>query len=420
MAESSSPSTRSGLPKWLKVTTITLLVVANLAVLGIIWVVQTGNSLFSSASTDEEVTGVLDASSGDSLIFLIVGSDSRAGLDDLTNFGDAAGARGDVVMLVRLDQERSSAQMLSIPRDYYVDIPGYGKNKINAAYSYGGPSLMVQTIKENFDLEINHYVEVDFVGFEAIVDEVGGIEITFPYPARDTKSGLNVDAGTQVLNGSQALAYARSRHYQELQGGSWVSVKANDFGRAERQQEVIRSLIARLKTPSSLADAGNIAAAASENMTIDSNLAEISVGALLWDFKGILTGSIEGATLPGDVKTINGASVVVAKEPEAGAMLANFRSGNAFASQPIRVAVLNGNGGSGSAGDMSRKLEALGFQVASIGNADSSSYEETTVIVPDGSSDGSEITGALGFGVVRFGTVDNGVDAVVIVGADAT
>jgi hypothetical protein len=197
-------------------------------------------------------------------------------------------------------------------------------------------------------------------------------------------------------------------------------VKANDFGRAERQQEVIRSLIARLKTPSSLADAGNIAAAASENMTIDSNLAEISVGALLWDFKGILTGSIEGATLPGDVKTINGASVVVAKEPEAGAMLANFRSGNAFASQPIRVAVLNGNGGSGSAGDMSRKLEALGFQVASIGNADSSSYEETTVIVPDGSSDGSEITGALGFGVVRFGTVDNGVDAVVIVGADAT
>lgn len=420
MAESSSPPARSGLPKWLKVTTITLLVVANLAVLGIIWVIQTGNSLFSSANTDEEVTGVLDESSGDALVFLIVGSDSRAGLDDLKNFGNAAGARGDVVMLVRLDQQTSSAQMLSIPRDYYVDIPGYGKNKINAAYSYGGPSLMVQTIKENFDLEINHYVEVDFVGFEAIVDQVGGIEITFPYPARDANSGLSVDAGTQLLDGSQALAYARSRHYQELQGGSWVSVKANDFGRAERQQEVIRALISRLKTPSSLAEAGDIAAAASENMTIDSNLAEISVGSLLWDFKGILTGSVEGATLPGDVKTINGASVVVAKEPEAGAMLANFRSGNALSSQPIRVAVLNGNGTSGAAGDMSRKLEALGFQVASIGNADSSTYEETTVIVPDGSPDGNEITGALGFGVVRFGTVDNGVDAVVIVGADAT
>jgi LCP family protein required for cell wall assembly len=419
MAESPPPTTRSGLPKWLKVTTITLLVVANLAVLALIWVIQTGNNLFSSAATDEKVSDVLDESSGDQLTFLIVGSDSRAGLDDLTNFGVASGARGDVVMLVRLDKTTSSAQMLSIPRDYYVEIPGHGQTKINAAYAYGGPSLMVETIKSNFDVEINHYVEIDFVGFEALVDRVGGIEITFPYPARDSKSGLDVDAGTQLLDGSQALAYARSRHYQELQGGSWVSVKANDFGRSERQQEVIRALLSRLKTPGSIAEAGDIASAMSQNMTIDSNLAETSVGSLIWDFKGILTGSIEGATLPGDVKTINGSSVVVASEPEAGTMLANFRAGKTLAAHPIRVEVLNGNGAAGAAGEMSRKLEDLGFRVDSIGNADSTSYGQTTVIVPDGSTDGDEITSALGFGVVRFGTVDNGIDAVVIVGADA-
>lgn len=419
MAESSSPSARSGLPKWLKVTTISLLVVANLAVLGIIWVIRTGNTFFASAATDEEVAGVLDKSSGEDLVFLIVGSDSRAGLDDLTNFGAAGGARGDVVMLVRLDRANSTAQMLSIPRDYYVEIPGHGQSKINAAYSYGGPSLMVQTIKSNFDVEINHYVEVDFVGFQALVDQLGGIEITFPYPARDSKSGLDVDAGTQLLDGSQALAYARSRHYQELQGGSWVSVKANDFGRSERQQEVIRAVLSGLKTPGSIAEAGDIAAAMSQHMTIDSNLAEISVGSLLWDFKGILTGSIEGATLPGDVKTINGSSVVVASEPEASTMLANFKTGKALAAQPIRVEVLNGNGASGAAGDMSRRLEGLGFLVDSIGNAESATYDQTTVIVPDGSSDGDEIVQALGFGVVRFGAVDNGVDAVVIVGADA-
>lgn len=420
MAKSSSPSARPGLPKWLKVTTITLLVLANLGLLGVIWVIQTGNSLFSGASTDDEVVDVLDPASGESLTFLIVGSDSRAGLDDLTNFGAAGGARGDVVMLVRLDRARSTAQMLSIPRDYYVDIPGHGKSKINAAYSYGGPSLMVETIKSNFDVEINHYVEIDFVGFQALVDEVGGIEIAFPYPARDSKSGLDVEAGAQVLDGSQALSYARSRHYQELQGGSWVSVKANDFGRSERQQEVIRALLSRLKTPGSIAEAGDIASAMAQHMTIDANLANSSVGSLIWDFKGILTGSTEGATLPGDVKNISGSSVVVAKEPEASAMLANFRAGNPFASQPIRVAVLNGNGTSGAAGEMSRTLEGLGFEVESIGNADANSYTETTVIVPDGSTDGVEITSALGFGVVQFGTVDNGVDAVVIVGSDAT
>jgi hypothetical protein len=199
-----------------------------------------------------------------------------------------------------------------------------------------------------------------------------------------------------------------------------VSVKANDFGRSERQQEVIRALLSRLKTPGSIAEAGDIAGAMAQHMTIDSNLAEKSVGSLIWDFKGVLTGSIEGATLPGDVKTINGSSVVVATEPEASTMLANFRAGKALAAQPIRVEVLNGNGATGAAGEMSRKLEDLGFDVDSIGNADSASYGQTTVIVPDGSTDGDEIIDALGFGVVRFGTVDNGVDAVVIVGADAT
>ena len=413
-------SSRRGLPKWLKVTTLVLLVVANLAALGILWAVRTGEGVLATADTDSAVSDVLDAATGDDLTFLIVGSDSRAGLDDLDNFGAFGGQRGDVVMLVRLDQTTSTARMLSIPRDLWVDIPGHSKNRINAAYAFGGPSLMVETVKQNLNVEVNHYVEIDFVGFAALVDELGGIEIAFPYAARDSKSGLDVEAGSQTLDGDMALAYARSRQYQEYQNGSWVSVNASDIGRTERQQEVIRGIFTELKRPSSFTEAGSIASAMAEHMTIDSNLATSSVAGLAWGFKGILGGGIDGATLPTSGATKNGKSVVVIKEPEAGAMLANFRVGAPLASQQLRLQVLNGNGIVGAAGKVSRALESNGFTVESIGDAEAATYSQTVVLVPQGSFNGNRIVAALGFGVVQVGIVDNGYDAVVITGADAS
>ena len=420
MANPSTSPHRSGMPKWLKVVTISALVVANLAVLAFIWVIRTGGNLLETADTNAEVTDVLDVASNGALNFLVVGSDSRAGLDDLTNFGAVGGARGDVVMIVRLDPETSEAEMLSIPRDLYVDIPGNGKNKINAAYAFGGPPLLVETVQENLGIEVNHYVEIDFVGFQALVDELDGIQIAFPYPARDLKSGLDVGSGSQTLDGDQALAYARSRSYQELQNGSWVSVDANDIGRTARQQEVIRAIVSELKSPSSVAEAGSLATALGQHMTIDSRLAATSVASLVWDFKGILTGEIKGATLPTRTQTINGSSVQIAVEPDAGEMLAAFRSGQSIATATIRVEVLNGNGTAGAAGEMSQQLEQLGFEVGAIGNAERSDYLETTIVVPSGTDAGDRIVEALGFGVVTVGDVDNGYDAVVIVGGDAS
>lgn len=421
MPDTPSPQRRSGLPRWLKVVIITTLVLANIAVLGFIWVVQTGNSLFADARTDDEVTGALDPASNGARIFLVVGSDSREGLDDLENFGDFEGARGDVVMLVRVDPDTSETRMLSIPRDLWVTIPGHGENRINAAYAFGGPRLMVETIKQNLGVPVHNYVEIDFVGFQALVDELDGVPIAFPNAARDAKSGLDVEAGTEVLNGDQALAYARSRHYQELQGGSWQSVDANDIGRTSRQQEVMRGLLSRLKSPSSVAEAGDIASSVSRHLTIDANLANESVASMAWNYRGIITGSIDGETLPTTGRTINGASVQVAKEPEASEVLASFRAGTTIAgTEPLTLEVLNGSGTDGAASAMSQRLESLGFTVESIGNAGTNSYAETTVVVPEGSDDGNTIVSALGFGVVQFGTVDNGYDAVVIVGSDAS
>ncbi|HEY4607360.1 MAG TPA: LCP family protein, partial [Acidimicrobiia bacterium] len=367
-----NPVPRRGLARWLKFTIITLLVLGNVIVLGVFWAFSTGQDVLAQASTDDQVVTELSRASGDSLVFLVVGSDSREGLDSLDNFGNAGGRRGDVIMLVRLDQSTGDARMLSIPRDLWVEIPGQGMDKINAAYAYGGPSLMVQTIRHNLGIDINHYVEVGFVGFTSMIDELGGIEMTFPYPARDMSSGLDVDAGTQVVDGDSALAYARSRKYEQYQNGSWVSVDANDIGRTRRQQEVVRAILSELKTPGSVAEADQIAGALARHMTIDTTLAESSVAALAWDFRRLVTGTIEGQTLPVLGDTIDGASVVVAEEPSASAMIDVFLDGAGAVvdNTPIRVQVLNGNGVDGAAGGLSAELEAAGFEVAGIGNAE--------------------------------------------------
>jgi LCP family protein required for cell wall assembly len=421
---SSSPrhlAPRRGLPKTVKVAIIAVLVLANLGALGVLWAVNTGQDVLALASTDTDVVSELREATGDSLTFLVVGSDSRERLDDLAFFGRAGGERGDVVMLVKLDQATGDARMLSIPRDLWVFIPGNGEGKINAAYSYGGPSLMVQTIRENLGIEVNHYVEIDFVGFIDLVNELGGLEMTFPYPARDASSGLSVEAGTQILDGEQALAFARSRKYQEYQDGRWVSVEASDIGRTQRQQEVVRAILTELKTPGSIAEAGQIAGSIAQHMTVDATLAASSVATLAWDFRGLVTGSVEGSTLPVYGDSVAGASVVRAAEPEATAMIEEFTSGAVVAvTEPLRVQVLNGNGVVGAAGAMSERLAQAGLEIAGVGNAETRDYATTTILVPQGSDAGDQIVGLLGFGVVRSVAVDNGFDAIVIVGADAS
>ncbi len=402
-------------------TLISALVAANLVVGAIFWVVRTAQDAFDLASEDADVVGSLTEGSGDVTTYLVVGSDSRAGLDDLTNFGNFSGQRGDVVMLVRLDTDAKSASMLSIPRDLYVDIPGHGKDKINAAFAYGGSRLMVETIKQNLHVEINHYVEVDFVGFMNIVDGVGGIDMSFPYPARDASSGLSVEAGPQNLDGKAALAYARSRKYQELRNGSWQPVDANDIGRTRRQQQVMLAIAHGLKHPSNITEAGDIVSGFARHLTIDSNLARSSVVDLFWSLGGISGLEIDGATLPTTSGSAGGASIELMQQPEAATMLSNFRSGLPLggSTASLQLQVLNGNGVTGAATHWSQFLTDRGFRVASIGDA-STNVETTRVIVPPGGeTDGLQVVSALGFGEVSVGPVGTGLNAVVIVGSDA-
>jgi LCP family protein required for cell wall assembly len=315
--------------------------------------------------------------------------------------------------------------LLSLPRDLWVEIPGNGSGKINGAYSLGGASLLVETVRGVTGLDINHYVEVDFAGFQAIVDQLGGVEIEFDNPARDVKSGLDVSAGLQVLDGDEALAYARSRSYQELQDERWVSVDADDFGRTNRQQALIVAILERMKRPSSITEAGSIVGSFSQHVTMDAALANSSLIELAFGMRGIRGSNIESITLPGVTDTVSSQSVVVPDEPEASAVLEAFRTGASLAvaageTDLFSLIVLNGNGLAGSATEWSDVLDEAGFVVDDVGDAENSEYRQTLVTVRLGEEGrGEEIISALGFGRVEAGDVPDDVDAVVVLGADA-
>ncbi|HUO46246.1 MAG TPA: LCP family protein [Acidimicrobiia bacterium] len=407
---------------------ITVLVLANLAVFGVYWTLQSAQTAFREnvREAPPEVMPELNirpVEDIDPITFLVIGSDSRARLDSLQNFGEASGERSDVIMLVKVYPEKGTAQILSLPRDLLVEIPGHGTNRINAAYAFGGAPLMVRTVKSVTGLPIHHYVEVDFVGFQSIVDEVGGVTIDFPNRARDTKSGLDVSAGSIQLDGPEALAYARSRSYQEFQDGRWVSVDASDIGRTARQQQLVLAIISALKTPSTLTETGAVVSSFASHLTVDSALLESSLIQLAFQMRNVSAERIETATLATYGDSFSGMSILRMDQPTADAMIASFANGvpmSVVSLEPLRLQVLNGNGVSGSAGDWSEILERKGFDILDVGDAERTDFAVTTVIVRPGSIvQGQAIIDALGFGVLAPGSLDSSLDAIVIVGLDA-
>src|SRR5919109_2779847 len=193
-----------------------------------------------------KVPGLRKVTAGRPMNLLVVGSDPRAGLDEGggRRYGQVGGQRNDVTLIVRVEPASKRVSLLSIPRDLVVPIAGTGaQNRINAAFS-AGPGQLVQTIEQNFGIPIHHYVLVDFDGFRAIVDALDGIDVRFPYPSRDPKSGLDIgEAGCRHLNGGRALALARSRYFSYQVDGVWRSDPWADLGRIRRQQAFLQALM---------------------------------------------------------------------------------------------------------------------------------------------------------------------------------
>ena len=175
-------------------------------------------------------------------VFVLAGSDSREGLSpeeqQRLGTGNDAGRRTDTIMLLYVPP-KGRATLISVPRDSYVPIPGHGKNKINAAYAFGGPTLLVQTVEQNTGLRVDGFAEIGFGGFAGVVDALGGIQMCPEKAIKDPPSNLDIPAGCQLMDGPTALGYVRMRK-QDPRG---------DLGRAERQREMVGAIAKKALSP---------------------------------------------------------------------------------------------------------------------------------------------------------------------------
>jgi LCP family protein required for cell wall assembly len=236
----------------------------------------------------EELTDVLAANEGPAENYLIVGSDNRDVIDedseDAGLFLDGStgeGGRSDTIMILRRDPETGAA-LLSIPRDLWLPIAETGDDgKVNWAY-IGGPRRLAETITQGLGIPIHHYVEVDFAGFQQLVDEIGGVEICAgEYAVKDDHSGLSLQPGCQVLDGRMALAYARSRNYEEFREGDWrLQDGAPDLNRIERQQHFLRTAAAAVMAEinSNPFRLGDLIRTAGDVVRLDANVDVLEAG----------------------------------------------------------------------------------------------------------------------------------------------
>jgi LCP family protein required for cell wall assembly len=379
-----------------------------------------------------------DPPDGGGANYLLIGSDTRAFVKNAGQqqaFGtesDAGGKRSDTIMVLHTDPDSGRALLVSFPRDLWVDVPGRGKTKINAAFNEG-PQSVVDTITNNFNVPIHHYAEVNFESFREIVDAIGTIPVFFPTAARDELSQLHIPyPGCAQLDGATALAYVRSRHLQLLNQntGKWVDAdEIPDLGRIGRQQAFLRELGARAMD----AALGNpftgdeIAQSTVDHLTIDQKFGRNDVFALAEGLAGGTggTGGPESQTVPTEPARHDNQDVL---EPtkDAEALMARLRDfttpipdPSAASAGDTRVRVLNASGETGAAGAALGGLKKAGFEGRGTGNADKL-LKSSEVHYPSGNQDAAALVATYVLGpvdVVRDDSVD-GADVVLHVGRE--
>lgn len=246
--------------------------------------------------------------------WLVVGSDSRAGLTaeqgaELATGDEAAagGQRTDTVMLLHIPRFGSGdpPTLVSLPRDSSVPIPGHGRRKLNAAFAFGGPALLVQTVETVTGVHIDHYAEIGFGGFAAIVDDVGGVQLCPNEPISDPLAGLDIPAGCQQLDGPQALGYVRTRHSPR-----------GDLDRVARQREFLAALTSRATSPAVLLNPFRfvpLVAGVPRAISVDNSDYIWHLVRLGWTMRSLSNGTAVTTTVPiaGFGRVDDGSSVVL-------------------------------------------------------------------------------------------------------------
>ncbi|MFZ3272454.1 MAG: LCP family protein, partial [Mycobacterium sp.] len=271
--------------------------------------------------------------SGHGSTWLLVGSDSRQGLtveqqQALATGGDTGNGRTDTILVIHVPAFGSGTPttMVSIPRDSYVPIPGYGRDKINAAFAMGGAPLLAQTVEQATGLRLDHYAEIGFSGFAVLVDGLGGVTVCPAAPIDDPLAGINLPAGCQQLNGRDALGYVRSR-----------ATPRADLDRMVDQRQFMSALLHRAASPAVWLNPWrwySVPHAAVNALTVDH-------GDHVWDLARLgwaLHGSTTALTVPiGELTNSDSGSVVVWDHEKAAALFEALA-----ADEPVPTTVLGG------------------------------------------------------------------------------
>jgi LCP family protein required for cell wall assembly len=329
---------------------------------------------------------------------LIIGSDSRAGTKG--KFGRGIdGSRSDTSMLLHIPPNHNGALVVSFPRDtmvpiYQCDADGSGHpgqqaqpvgnvEQLNWTYSYGGPACLWKTLEQVTHIHIDHFIEVNFLSFRKIVDDVGGVPVCLPYAIKDPASRLNLPAGRSIVKGAQALAFVRERHIGE----------GSDLQRINRQQIFLASLAQKIKESSSLTDPTKLYGLVHDiasSLTTDTGLTSTEMLAIADSLKGISTGSLQFITAPVlpypanpdnqvelDSTLANPLFRAIARDNHLQKTAQRDARANTQAptvsTKKVHVQVLNATNTAGLAATTASQLTAKGYKVHGTGNASASS-----------------------------------------------
>ena len=396
-------------------TTVFFLIAAIAGSAGIYyWNLQ--KRLYTSKQSSKDVRAAVthEAPPGDPFNMLLLGGDKRPGVP---------GWRSDVMILARVDPKTKQIWMISIPRDYKASIPGHGTNKINAAFSYGQETLAVQTVEQLTGQPVNHVMTVDFVGFENVINAMGGIKMDVPQRIDDPEADFTpdysasvIDAGPQILDGAHALTLMRSRH-QYVDG---------DFTRMKTQQLFFKALVDQMASmPKS--KLLSVVDKSSHYVATDLSLTELMD--LATTFKGVKSDHLYTTTLPGEWKS----PYVVPDEKGMTTILNKFAAGVSFDSDiqkpvvtidpaTITVTVQNGTQRTGVAKQAASILLAHGYNVGDVGNAvNQSAYQQSFVYYKTNIDAADAVAACLvpGTKVVRNNGLQNfSSEVLVVVGQD--
>ncbi|MGB9839330.1 LCP family protein [Thermovenabulum sp.] len=363
----------------------------------------TYRNLLSNRNTDGEQDSVLqEAEKNGHVNILLLGLDAGTiGADEKHNR-----YRSDTMMLFSLDLKEKKVNVLSIPRDTRVVLPGEGFQKINAAMAFGGPDLAVDVVSKLLNVPVHYYVTVNYEGFKKIVDAIGGVEIEIDRRMKydDNAGNLHIDLkpGLQVLDGEKAEQFVRFRHYPE-----------GDIARVRAQQKFLKATAKALLQPANILKIPRLIQIVQENVKTD--ISPVNLVKLANFARQLKEEDVETYTLPGTGQYIGGVSYFIPEEEKVKELVnAIFYDKNG-----IKVAVLNGSGYSGVANEIAKKLESMGFTVVKVANADSFDYDTTTVLYPKEKPEyAKEISKVLNNPILKEDENSNDDVATIILGKD--